>query len=51
MKMETDSWNLENGYGVQSYRCVYNSQGELVSREKEATSQYHYHQQETETEA
>ncbi len=51
VKMETDSWNLENGYGVQSYRCVYNSQGELVSREKEATSQYHYHQQETETEA
>lgn len=50
VKMETDSWNLENGYGVQSYRCVYNSQGELVSREKEATSQYHYHQQETETE-
>ena len=33
------------GYKAQSYRCVYAADGSLISRTKEASSQYHYHEE------
>lgn len=33
------------GYKAQSYRCVYDADGKLISRTKEAGSTYHYHEE------
>ena len=33
------------GYRAQTYRCVYDASGNLLSRTKEASSEYHYHEE------
>ena len=33
------------GYKAESYRCVYSADGELLSRTHEASSTYHYHEE------
>ncbi|MBS7402727.1 MAG: VanW family protein [Oscillospiraceae bacterium] len=46
VEMTTETWGTANGYGAASYRCVYDKDGNLISKKKEATSQYHYHTEE-----
>ena len=44
--LETEGWTNSTGAGATSYRLLYNSDDVLISREKESSSQYHYHKSE-----
>ena len=51
VKIDYSSWTVYDstyptvaiGTGAQTYRCVYDKDGNLISRNKEASSFYHYH--------
>lgn len=43
VEMATETWQLADGHGAQSYRLVYDRDGNLLSRTKEASSRYYYH--------
>lgn len=45
VKMETASWETDYGWGAISYRVVYNADGTVASRTKEADSKYHKHEE------
>lgn len=49
VEMTTETWGTSTGIGAVSYRCVYDKDGNLISKTKEATSQYHYHVDEEES--
>jgi len=42
VKLTTSVWATDDGYGAQSYRWVYDADGNLISVTEEATSKYHY---------
>ena len=44
--LETEGWTNSTGAGATSYRLIYDSDDVLISREKESSSQYHYHKSE-----
>jgi vancomycin resistance protein YoaR len=43
VQMTTDTWATSEGTGATSYRSVYDKNGNLISKTKEADSTYHYH--------
>ena len=49
VEMQVESWSTSNGYGTQSYRLIYDKDGNLLEKREEAASQYHYHGTTTET--
>jgi vancomycin resistance protein YoaR len=42
VKLTTSVWATDDGYGAQSYRWVYDADGNLIKMTEEATSKYHY---------
>lgn len=49
VKMTTETFKNTDTYGATSYRWVYDKNGSLLSKTKEATSTYHYHTSSTAT--
>lgn len=47
--LTSETWNMNNGYGAVSYRWVYDKNGNLIEKVQEATSQYHYHTDDSDT--
>jgi vancomycin resistance protein YoaR len=43
VKMTTETFKNNDTYGATSYRWVYDRNGNLISKTKEASSTYHYH--------
>jgi len=43
VELKTETWTTSDGYGAVSYRYVYDRDGNLISSNEEARSQYHYH--------
>lgn len=43
VELSTQTWQLADGYGAQSYRSVYDKDGNLISKTDEAKSRYYYH--------
>ena len=50
VSIETKWKDYDDGYGATTFRCVYDSEGELISRTQEAVSRYHFHEEEEEEE-
>ncbi len=50
VKMTSDTWEDADFYYAQTYRNVYDANGNLMSSSKEAYSRYHKHEDTTETE-
>lgn len=40
--LTSETWQLDDGYGAQSYRWIYDKDGNLLEKRKEATSRYYY---------
>lgn len=49
VQLTAETWATSDGYGAQSYRWIYDKDGNLIERKAEARSVYHYHVEETES--
>ncbi len=49
VQLTAETWATSDGYGAQSYRWVYDKDGNLIEKKSEARSVYHYHVEETES--
>ena len=49
VEITADRWNTANGFAAQTYRWVYDKDGNLISKTKEASSSYSYHTEDTPT--
>ncbi|MEG0875837.1 MAG: VanW family protein [Oscillospiraceae bacterium] len=43
VQLTSETWQTSDGFGAASYRWVYDRDGKLLHKTKEATSQYHNH--------
>ncbi len=43
VEIQIDTWATDRGTGATTYRLVYDANGNLISKKKEADSEYHYH--------